>query len=72
MPKHPRYVEFQGWTREELVAYIDQLEHFNLFAGRIALLEALEDVINRYESANEHDNTHYRTLRALAEALENA
>lgn len=38
---------------------------------RDALLEALDDVVNRYESADEHvDNKHCATLRALAETLE--
>ena len=34
------------------------------------LLAALEDVINRYEAADEHDGEHYETLRSLAESLE--
>lgn len=34
------------------------------------LLDALDDVINRYEAADEHDGKHYETLRALAESLQ--
>ena len=40
-------------------------------AQRDVLLEALDDVINRYEAADEHvGNAHYSVLRELAELLE--
>jgi hypothetical protein len=34
------------------------------------LLEALDDAVNRYEAADEHDTEYYKSLRALLEALE--
>lgn len=38
---------------------------------RAALVEALDDVVDRYEAADEHiDNAHYAVLRHLAEALD--
>ncbi|CAB4146628.1 hypothetical protein UFOVP1157_49 [uncultured Caudovirales phage] len=36
---------------------------------RDTLVEALEDAVNRYEAADEHDGDHYKTLRALLETL---
>ena len=35
-----------------------------------ALTKALDDAVNRYEAADEHDSDHYRALRKLLEALE--
>ena len=38
---------------------------------RAALVEALDDVVNRFEAADEHiDNEHYAVLRHLAETLD--
>jgi hypothetical protein len=51
-------------VREEYVVALSAIE-------RDALLEALDDAINRYEAADEHvGNTHYSALRELAELLE--
>lgn len=37
---------------------------------RDALVEALGDVLHRYEAADEHDSEHYRAIRYFVEVLE--